>query len=247
MTTPTSPTTTPQPAPISAPETGVPTQAARPSRFGLFFGITATVVTLAAIALAVFAPALSSAPQLRIPQGWQQVYNANPSDAPDAWTSSSGCTVNAQGLDVESDTACPFTPGPGASLDTGVLVVAKLAPAAEVPLAQDAAVVLDKSLIVLISQEGDYQICRETCDPFSDAGRVLASGSTVAWHADAFVPNELAVLYSSDQNSLSLYANGQFVDQVSAGVGSSPEVALATSTNGEALFTHIAIYAASEG
>ncbi len=251
MTTPTTHPTmpqSPQPAPSPAPEATV-TPAARPARFGLFFGIVATVLTLGAIALAVFAPALTTAPQLQVPQGWQQVYNANPANASDAWGDSSGCSFPTQGLDVNSDSACMFTPANTntGSLDNGVLVVAKLAPAADVALSQDAAIILDNSVIVLVSQDGSYTICRESCELFSSTGDVLASGSTVAWHADAFVPNELAVLYSSDQNSISLYVNGQYVDQVTAGIGSSPSIALATSTNGEALYTHVAIYAASVG
>ena len=255
MTTPTTPPTTPpttmpqspQPAPSPAPEAPAATLAAHPARFGLFFGIVATALTLGAIALAVFAPALTSAPQLQVPQGWQQVYNANPANDSAPWDSTGGCSLPAQGLDIESNTACPFTPTSGASLDDGVLVVAKLAPAADVSLSQDAAVVLDNSVIVLITQDGNYEICRESCDLFSDVGDVLVSGSTVAWHADAFVPNELAVLYSSDQSSVSLYVNGQYVDQVAAGLGAAPTIALATSSSGEALFTHVAIYTGSAG
>lgn len=246
MTHPTVPQS-PQPAPSPAPEAATVTPAARPARFGLFFGIVATVLTLGAIALAVFAPALTTAPQVQVPQGWQQVYNANPANDSAPWGSTSGCSLPSQGLDIESDTACPFTPTDGAALDNGVLVVAKLAPAADVALSQDAAIVLDNSVIVLVTQDGSYTICRESCELFSSTGDVLASGSTVAWHADAFVPNELAVLYNSDQNSISLYVNGQYVDQVTAGIGSSPSIALATSTNGEALYTHVAIYAASVG
>jgi len=234
----------PQPAISPAPEA---TRAARPARFGLFFGIAAAVLTLGAIALAVFAPALTSAPRLQVPQGWQQVYNANPANDSAPWSSASGCSLPSEGLDIESDKSCPFTPASGVALDDGVLVIAKLAPAADVSLSQDAAVILDNSVIVLVTQDGSYTICRDTCDLFSDRGDVLASGSTVAWHADAFVPNELAVLYSTDQNTVSLYVNGQYVDQAEAGVGASPSIALATSSNGEALFTHVAIYAGNVG
>lgn len=249
MTTPTTHPTmpqSPQPAPSPAPE-ATATQVTRPARFGLFFGIVATLLTLGAIALAVFAPALTSAPQLQVPQGWQQIYNANPANDSTPWDSTSGCSLPSRGLDIESDTTCPFTPTDGAALDNGVLVVAKLAPAADVALSQDAAVILDNSVIVLMTQDGNYTMCRDSCDPFSSAGDVLASGSTVAWHADAFVPNELAVLYSSDQSSVSFYVNGQYVDQVTAGLGAAPTIALATSTNGEALYTHVAIYTGSAG
>lgn len=247
MTHPTTIPQSPQPAPSQASEPAQATQAARPARFGLFFGIVATLLTLGAIALAVFAPALTSAPQLHVPQGWQQVYSANPANDSAPWGDARGCSLPPQGLDVQSDTSCPFTPASGASLDDGVLVVAKLAPAADVSLSEDAAVILDNSLIVLVTQDGSYTICRDTCDPFSRGGGVLASGSTVAWHADAFVSNELAVLYSTDQNTISLYVNGQYVDKAPANIGASPSIALATSSNGEALFTHVAIYAGNVG
>ena len=245
MTTP--PATMPQPAPSSAPETAAPTQTARRSRFGPFFGIIATVLTLGAVALAVFAPALTSAPQLQVPQGWQQIYNDTPTNASGAWPDSSGCTFVSQGLDVQSDSTCPFTPASGASLDGGVLVVAKLAPAADVSLSQDAAIALGNSLIVLVSQDGSYQICRDNCDIFSGADNILSTGSTVAWHADAFVSNEVAVMYDAGIATLRLYINGQYVDHVVATLGITPAVALATSSNGEALFTHVAIYAKSAG
>lgn len=247
MTHPTTIPQSPQPAPSQASEPAQATQAARPARFGLFFGIVATLLTLGAIALAVFAPALTSAPQLHVPQGWQQVYSANPANDSAPWGDARGCSLPPQGLDVQSDTSCPFTPASGASLDDGVLVVAKLAPAADVSLSEDAAVILDNSLIVLVTQDGSYTICRDTCDLFSRGGGVLASGSTVAWHADAFVSNELAVLYSTDQNTISLYVNGQYVDKAPANIGASPSIALATPSNGEALFTHVAIYAGNVG
>lgn len=247
MTHPTTIPQSPQPAPSQASEPAQATQAARPARFGLFFGIVATLLTLGAIALAVFAPALTSAPQLHVPQGWQQVYSANPANDSAPWGDARGCSLPPQGLDVQSDTSCPFTPASGASLDDGVLVVAKLAPAADVSLSEDAAVILDNSLIVLVTQDGSYTICRDTCDLFARGGGVLASGSTVAWHADAFVSNELAVLYSTDQNTISLYVNGQYVDKAPANIGASPSIALATSSNGEALFTHVAIYAGNVG
>lgn len=247
MTHPTTIPQSPQPAPSQASEPAQATQAARPARFGLFFGIVATLLTLGAIALAVFAPALTSAPQLHVPQGWQQVYSANPANDSAPWGDARGCSLPPQGLDVQSDTSCPFTPASGASLDDGVLVVAKLAPAADVSLSEDAAVILDNSLIVLVTQDGSYTICRDTCDLFSRGGGVLASGSTVAWHADAFVSNELAVLYSTDQNTISIYVNGQYVDKAPANIGASPSIALATSSNGEALFTHVAIYAGNVG
>ena len=139
-----------------------------------------------------------------------------------------------------------FTPASSASLDGGVLIVAQVAPAADVSLAQDAGVLLDNSIIVLISQDGSYQMCIDTCDVFSPrAEGTLASGSTIAWHTDAFVPNEMAVLYDADQGTVSLYVNGQYVDHIAVATGGSPTIALTTSSTGEALFTHVAIYAGS--
>lgn len=246
----TSPTTPPQPNPTEAPTITTPTNAKRPSRFGFFFGLAATALTLGAIALAVFAPQLSSAPTLQIPQGWQQVYNDNPGASPSAWENTGGCSFGASGVDITSEGTCEFKPANGASLADGVLVVAQLGPAANVSRSQDAGILLDNSVLVIITQQGDYKICRSTCDALEAAQNHEApviSGSTVAWHADAFVTNEIAVLYSPDAGTLNFYANGQFITQASVGIVTTPSIALTTSTDGEALFTHVAIYAGRLG
>lgn len=248
----TPPMTSPAATPPTVPNSAQPAQSSHPSRFGLFFGIVASVLTLAAIALAVFAPQLTSAPKLQVPAGWQQVYSANPGNTPGAWDNASGCYFPSQGLVVDSNSTCEFQPANGATLEGGVLIVAQLAPAADVSVSEDAGFLLDNSLLVIITQQGDYEICHNSCTPATSVDTtdpapspVIASGSTVAWHADAFVPNEIAVLYNSDQDTAALYVNGQFVDQVSADISASPTVALTTSSSGKALFTHVTIYAAS--
>src|SRR5262249_31716284 len=216
-------------------------------RFGLFFGIAATVLTLGSIALAVLAPRLTSAPNLQAPRGWQQVYNDNPGTSSGLWDNASGCNFGTGGLDVASDGICAFKPTNGASLANGVLVVAQLAPAADVSVSEDAGILLDDSLLVTITQQGDYEICRGSCDLLANTSTPVVSGSTVAWHADALVANEIAVLYDSSRGTISFYANGQFVDKVDVTAGMTPSVALTTSSSGEVVFTHVAIYAGSLG
>ncbi len=250
--------TPPMASPAAPPPTvhdAAPTaQPAHPSRFGLFFGIVASVLTLAAIALAVFAPQLTGAPKLQVPTGWQQVYSANPGDTTSVWndaTTYRGCSFPSRGLQIASDGVCEFQPGNAVTLDGGVLVDTQLAPAAEVPVSEDAGILLDNSLLFIITQQGEYEICRDSCEPVSGddtdfaPSPVIASGSTIAWHADAFVPNEIAALYNANQDTVAFYVNGQFVDQVSADISASPTVALTTSSSGGALFTHVTIYAAS--
>lgn len=247
MTTP--PATMPQPSPMESPTAQASPRVKRPSRFGLFFGIVTAMLCLGAIVLAIFAPALTSAPKLQVPQGWQEVYNDNPSNTTSAWSNtenSVGCSLPAAGLNVASDSTCEFTPSSDVTLADGVLVVARIAPAADIPLSQDAGILLDNSVLVMMSQQGDYTICRDTCDRTSSTDAPV-TGSTVAWHADAFVPNELAVLYNASQQTVSFYVNGQYINQVSDGLGTSPTIALTTSSNGQALFTHVSIYAASLG
>jgi hypothetical protein len=250
----TPPMTSPAAMPPTVPDSAPPAQPAHPSRFGLFFGIVASALTLAAIVLAVFAPQLMSTPKLQVPAGWQQVYSANPGDTTGVWndaTTYRGCSFPSRGLLIDSEGACEFQPGNGVTLNGGVLIDAKLAPAAEVPASEDAGILLDNSILFIITQQGDYEICRDSCDaPSGDnatfaASPVVATGSTVAWHADAFVPNEIAALYNADQETVAFYANGQFVDQINADINSSPTVVLTTSSSGEALFTHVTIYAAS--
>ena len=246
----TSPTTPPRQNSPETPTITTPTNSKRPSRFGFFFGLVATVLTLGAITLAVFAPQLTSASTLQVPQGWQQVYNDNPGASPSAWDNASGCSFGSGGVDITSDGTCEFKPANDARLADGVLVVAQLGPAANVSLSQDAGILLDNSVLVIITQQGDYRICRSTCDAVEAAQNNEApviSGSTIAWHADAFVPNEIAVLYNPDAGTLGFYANGQFIAQTNVGISTTPTVALATSTDGEALFTHVAIYAGRLG
>lgn len=243
--------TTPAAPPPAVPDAAQPARSSHPSRFGLFFGIVASALTLAAIVLAVFAPQLTGAPRLQVPTDWQQVYSSNPGNTPGAWDNASGCSFPSQGLVVDSDSSCEFQPANGATLEGGVLVDAQLAPAADVPVSEDAGLLLDNSLLVIISQQGEYEICRNSCVSLSGddtdfaPSPVVASGSTIAWHADAFVPNEIAVLYNSDQDTVAFYVNGQFVDQVSTDISASPTVALTTSSSGEAIFTHVTIYAAN--
>jgi hypothetical protein len=242
----TPPATTPQTMPSAAPDTASPAQPTRPSRFGLFFGIVASALTLGAIVLAVFAPQLTSAPKLQAPAGWQQVYNANPGDTTAVWDDANtypGCSFPSRGLQIASNGTCVFKPANDAVLANGVLVAAQLAPASEVSASEDAGILLNNSLLVIITQQGDYEICRDSCDPLSSAGELVASGSTIAWHADSFVANEIAVLYNPDLDTISFYANGQFVEQVPASIGANPTIALVTSSSGEALFTHVTIYA----
>ena len=246
----TSPTTPPQQNSLEMPTITTPMNSKRPSRFGFFFGLAATVLTLGAIALAVFAPQLSSAPTLQIPQGWQQVYNDNPGASPSAWDDVGGCSFGAAGVDIIGNGTCVFKPANASGLADGVLVVARLGPAANVSRSQDAGILLNDSVLVIITQQGDYRICRSTCDALEAAQNNEApviSGSTVAWHADAFVPNEIAVLYDPDAGTINFYANGQFITQASVGISTTPTVALATSIDGEALFTHVAIYAGRLG
>jgi hypothetical protein len=120
-----------------------------------------------------------------------------------------------------------------------------------VPVSEDAGILLDNSLLFIVTQQGEYEICRDSCEPVSGddtdfaPSPVIASGSTIAWHADAFVPNEIAAHYNADQDTVAFDVNGQFVDQVSADISASPFIALTTSSSGGALFTHVTIYAAN--
>lgn len=241
------PTTTAQQYPSAAPEPTTQLKPARPSRFSFFFGLVATLLTLGAITLAVFAPHLTSAPTLSVPQGWQQAFNGNPGDSPGVWDNASGCAFQSEGLHVWSGSSCAFIPANSAKLTGGVLVVAQLAPAADVATSQDAGILLDGNIMVLITQQGDYKICQDPCDSTSVAARPLVAGSTIAWHSDAFIANQMAVLYNADKGSLSFYANGQFVTSVNTNISVTPTIALATSTSGEAMFTHVSIYAGVVG
>jgi hypothetical protein len=225
----------PQPAPAARPS--------KPSPFGMIFGLAATVVTLGAIALAVFAPQLTTAPNLRVPQGWQQVYSDNPGTSSGLWDSTGGCDFSSGGLHIGSEGTCTFKPADSATLTNGILVVARLAPAADVASSEDTGILLDNSVLVIVSQQGDYKICRGSCQISSSSGEGPISGSTIAMHSDAFVANEIAVLYNADASTIDFYVNGQFVNHATVDISATPSIALATSSSGETLVTHVDIYA----
>jgi hypothetical protein len=239
----TPPATTPPPYAMPAP---APTpRPSKPSPFGFIFGIVATVLTLGAIVLAVFAPQLATTATLRVPQGWQHVYNDNPGTSSGLWDSAGGCDFSSEGLHIASEGTCTFKPADGATLTDGVLVIAKLALAADVSSSEDAGILLDNSVLVIISQQGDYKICRGSCQNFSSNGQAPISGSTIAMHSDAFIANEIAVLYNANANTVDFYVNGQFVNQAIVDISGTPSIALTTSSSGEALITHVDIYAGS--
>ncbi|HET8908094.1 MAG TPA: hypothetical protein VFN11_14140 [Ktedonobacterales bacterium] len=239
----TPPAATPPPYSMSAPQPAPSPRSSRPSLFGIIFGIVATVLTVGAIALAVFAPQLTTAPNLRVPQGWQHVYNDNPGTSSGLWDSTGGCDFSSEGLHIASEGTCTFKPADSTTLTNGLLVVARLAPAADVATSEDTGILLDNSVLVIVSQQGDYKICRGTCQFSSSTGEGPISGSTIAMHSDAFVANEIAVLYNADASSIDFYINGQFVNHATVDISGTPSIALATSSSGETLVTHVDIYA----
>ena len=88
-----------------------------------------------------------------------------------------------------------------------MLIVAQLAPAADVSVSQDAGVLLDNSLDRPHFAAGRLSdvpghLRRFLSEDETDAPNPRASGSTIAWHTDAFVPNEMAVLYNADQGTV---------------------------------------------
>ncbi len=239
----TPPATTPPAYSTPVPQQAQPPRPAKRSPFGMIFGIVATALSLGAIALAVFAPQLTTAPNLRVPQGWQHVYSDNPGTSSGLWDSTGGCDFSSEGLHIGSEGTCTFKPADGATLTNGVLVVAGLAPAADVASSEDTGILLDNSVLVIVSQQGDYKICRGSCQISSSTGEGPISGSTIAMHSDAFVANEIAVLYNADASSVDLYINGQFVNHATVDISGTPTIALATSSSGETLVTHVDIYA----
>jgi hypothetical protein len=236
-------TTPPAPSSMPAPQPAPSPRPSRPSRFGMIFGLAATVLTVGAVALALFAPQLTTAPNLRVPQGWQHIYSDNPGTSSGLWDSTGGCDFSSEGLHISSEGTCTFKPADGATPTNGVLVVARLAPAADVASSEDTGIVLDNSVLVIVSQQGDYKICRGSCQISSSSAEAPISGSTIAMHSDAFVANEIAVLYNADASTIDFYINGQFVNHAAVDISATPTIALATSSDGETLITHVDVYA----
>ncbi len=221
------------PAPAPSPPRGL-----WPDRYSVVFAIAISMLTLCAVSLALVAPGLSRSHLDPSSAGLIKMYDADLHNDGN-WSPSSGtCAFQPDGLDVVGANAtgeCTFRPSVNTDFTSrGFLLEIQLAPAASVPRNQVALVTIGDANIML-NQNGIYTLCTSAS---------CAGGATVAWHGDAYVGNAIAVLYDVDTESLTLYVNGQ---EVASGPATliQAAIALGAATNGEALYTHMTLYAGS--
>jgi hypothetical protein len=215
-----------------------------PTRFAAVVGVAVAVFALLAIVLAALAPALDGNQASYVPSGWGTVFDGAPVPG-DQWEDRGGCTFVDGALRVDSSApggSCRYQPSASRDLVSGgVYVQATVAPSASVPGNEDAGIFLgsgDNRIVALVDESGVYRVCTSPCD---GTAAVYAAGETVAWHANGYTENVIALRYLPDSQALTLYVNGQEVQTVLYRVAPGSEIAVGTSQDSEALFTHLSI------
>lgn len=237
------------PMPPTYATAGTPTDSAesagRGRLFALIFGAVAAAVTIGAILLAVIAPAFSSAPPS--PGNWTKVFDGDLSSASSAVSTGQGCQLGSDGLDVVGGqnvhTACAISFSGTDPLANGFLMTVTLAPNGHITSGgEQPYIVLGDSGVVAVEQpstDSKIVICTPDC---SDSSNPVTLGSD-AWHNDAFYANTLTLYWPGSGQQLAVYANGQEVTAVNFSyTAGSNGLALGAISQGEALYTHLALY-----
>lgn len=261
---PPQPTYWPQPPQAPAPrhEDG---PAAKPprgpwsDRFGLFFGLGVTLVTLAAIALAAFAPAFTSRPAAT-PASWSSIYSGNPKDDPNWQHASGSCQIQSDGLRADGlgvgnapdilSSLCVYAPTQARDLlSQGFALDLTVAPAANLPNEERAAVFIGDvnagdGVLAEMGQGGGLDAIYLLCDGSDNC----SSPPTVAWHTDGFVANLLSLRYTpgtDGSGALTLYGNGQRVASLNTTLPANPVIAIGAGSDASALYTSFTFKSAS--
>lgn len=212
-------------------------------RYSLVFAVVTVAVTLAAVCLAILGPALAQ--HLTTGPGGSgltQVFDTRLTDGTD-WDNTNGCAFSPAGLDVSSSagyTLCQYQPSVSNDLTSeGFWFQVTVAPAASIQ-GQETAAISAGGANVVLTQQGSFTVC-EASQQLCGVGATTASGSTDAWHTDAYVANTIAIRYIKDTSSLTVYVNGQQIAALPASAISGP-VVLGTTPGAEALYTHAVLY-----
>ncbi|HKV84031.1 MAG TPA: hypothetical protein VJN88_05710 [Ktedonobacterales bacterium] len=228
-------------------------------RFGLFFGLGVTLVTLAAIALAAFAPAFASRPSAT-PISWSSVYSGNPKDDPN-WQHAPGpCAIQSAGLRADGigvgnapdilSSLCVYSPTQGRDLlSQGFALDLTVAPAAKLPNEERVAVFIGDvnagdGVLAEMGQGGGLGAIYLLCDGSDNC----SSPPTVAWHTDGFVKNTLSLRYlpgPDGRGTLTLYGNGQRVAWLNLMLPANPVIAIGAGSDASALYTGFSLSSAS--
>lgn len=228
-------------------------------RFGLLFGLGVTLVTLAAIALAAFAPAFASH-RGATPASWNTIYTGNPKDDPNWQQSHGACDIQSDGLRADGvgvgnapdilSSLCVYAPTQARDLlSQGFALDLTVAPAANLPNEARAAVFIGDvnagdGVLAEMGQGGGLDAIYLLCDGSDNC----SSQPTVAWHTDGFVKNSLSLRYvpgTDGGGTLTLYGNGQRVASLSTSLPANPVIAIGAGSDATALYTGFTLSSAS--
>ncbi|HLY31997.1 MAG TPA: hypothetical protein VKQ36_13280 [Ktedonobacterales bacterium] len=251
------------PTPAPQPQADAPVkQPGRPRLYALIAGVLFTILTVGAIALGAYAPALTQSESSLIPQGWSKVYDSTLLAGNDGrWDTSQGCDFGSSGLIADASSAsngtvCAFTPSLNQDLvSKGFLLEVTVGPAANVSSEQAPLIALGSSdgpsVFVFFDQQGNYTICQANCDTTSGTG-VIARSATAAWHTNAYVSNTFALQFLpqgvNGDPTLVLFVNGEQATSIDISSVFSVSSAAATPfgvgalSGGAAIFTHATLY-----
>jgi hypothetical protein len=208
-----------------------------PDQYSAVFALLAVIVTVAAIAFAIYAPQRAAT----APQGFAKVVDG-PITTDQNWSLPTGCSLVADGLHVEGNAggaACVFQPSDASDLTSqGFWLEVTVAPANIVPGRVNPVVVVGTDIEIGFDDQGAYEIC-------FTGSTGCAQGTASSWHSDSFVRNKIAVRYLRDAQTITVFANGREVVSQSVLIQQQDGIALGAATNASAIFTHIALYTAS--
>jgi len=256
------------PAPVTSEEGPAPERQRGlwSGRYARLTGIVIIAITVLAIVAAAAGVALTAqVSSTAAPSSWTRVVSGSLGNTTQ-WTGDGGCDVAPYGLDVtgiSGSDVCTFTPSTSSDLvRSGFQLNLKIAPEVRLydaltPLIQVGNANGD-GFSVIFDDTGDFAICQDTstdCAGCLGVGMgcndtALVSDSTVAWHTDPYVGNDLEVRYQQNLNgdgTLTVFVSGQQIADttIAGGLGQGSTLTIGAGDGGEALYTGAAIYTAS--
>lgn len=243
-------------APSQIQPTNAPAAMQPAQRYRMIFGVTLSVVTVIALVLAYASSDFRQSGATAIPSTWKQVYSADLTGINDgAWKETEACRLDALGLDATGSSSagalCVFQPSVKDSVTSeGFYFETTLAPAAKVPAfvrtvvsvgdISEANAPSGSVVHFVIGQDGSYTLYDNAGS--SSRGGIYQQGGLAAWHGNALLANTVAMKVSPDHSTLTVYVNGQEVATVFPSLGAQPDIAVGTTSDSEAIFTHARLY-----
>jgi hypothetical protein len=201
------------------------------------------LVTIVTIGLALIAPQLGENAAGDLPSGWAVVFDSDLSSGSSDWKVGADCGFDRGGLFANNGASpCVYQPSSEADyISQGFRLDATLAPAAAVDKSQVAVVVAGTAYFG-IAQDGGFALAddaRTSDDQVRD--------TAFNWHANGLSPNTIRLEWNGPGTPLVAYTNGYKVAEVKYSISPSSNHALevGSSSDGQALFTHMTLASAS--